>query len=246
MKRTIASLLLGSALAGFSQAPAAFETASVKPNAAHEVNGEGRPRASVNATPGYLAIQNSTLSQCIQWAYNVSAFQVAGPSWIDSERYDISARASGPAGKEQLRPMLQSLLLDRFHLALHRETRDVPGYALVVAKGGPRLRESATDGEPSMKPNRAIMTAERITMAWFAETLTNPLRSAVVDQTGLTGRYDFTIDISKYVNPGSSPEEMLDGLSECLQHELGLKVEARKLPLEVLVVDRAEKTPSGN
>jgi uncharacterized protein (TIGR03435 family) len=246
MARTIATFFLIAVCEGFGQTPPAFETASVKPNVAHEVNGEGRPRASVNATPGYLSVQNSTLSQLIQWAYNVQAFQVSGPSWIDSERYDVSAKAAGPASKEQLRLMLQTLLKERFQLALRRETKELPGYALVVAKGGPKLRESTTEGEPATKQNRAIMTAERVTMPWFAETLTNPLRSPVIDKTGLSGRYDFTIDISKYVTPSSTPDEMTAGLSECLQQELGLRVEARKLPLEMLVVEHAEKMPVGN
>jgi uncharacterized protein (TIGR03435 family) len=242
----IATLLLTTASNGLAQTPPTFETASVKLNVTHEVNGEGRPRASLNATPGYLTAQNSTLSQFIQWAYNVQVFQVSGPSWIDTERYDLSAKASGPAPKEQLRLMLQGLLQERFHLVLRRDTKDLPGYALVVAKGGPKLHESSSEGDPVMKPNRAIMTAERVTMAWFAETLTNPLRSPVVDKTGLSGRYDFTIDISKYATPSTPPEEMAGALAECLQQELGLRVEARKLPLEILLVERAERTPLVN
>jgi len=246
MTRTIATLIWIAAGASFAQTPSAFDSASVKPNVNHETNGEGRPRASVNATPGYLAIQNSTLSQCIQWAYNVQAFQVSGPSWIDSERFDIAAKASGAAPQDQLRLMLQTLLKERFKLEFHRESKELPGYALLVAKGGPKLHESLTDGDPVMKPNRNIMTGEHVTMSWFAGTLTNPLRSPVVDMTGLTGRYDFTIDISKYATPNTPPQEMPAALAECLQQELGLKVEARKLPLDVLVVDHAEKSPAAN
>jgi uncharacterized protein (TIGR03435 family) len=242
----IAALLLTAACDAGGQEPLAFETASVKLNVTHEVNGEGRPRASLNATPGYLSAQNSTLSQFIQWAYNVQAFQVSGPSWIDSERYDISAKAPGPAPKDQLRVMLRGLLQERFRLALRSETKDLSGYVLLVAKGGPKLHESSSEGDPVMKPNRTLMTAERVTMPWFAETLTNPLRSPVVDQTGLSGRYDFTIDISKYATPDTPPEEMTRALSECLQQELGLRVEARKLSLQVLVVERAERTPLVN
>jgi uncharacterized protein (TIGR03435 family) len=231
--------------AAFAQSPA-FDTASVKPNVTHESSTEGRPRSSVKATPGYLAVQNASLSQCIQWAYNVQAFQVSGPTWIDNERYDISAKSSGPAPEAQLRLMLQTLLGERFKLALHRETKDLPGYALIVAKGGPRLKESASEGESAMKPDRARMIAEHVTMPWFADVLTNPLHSPVVDKTGLTGHYDFTLDISKYATPGMSPEEMSSALAECLQQELGLRVEARKLPLEILVIDHAEKMPTGN
>jgi uncharacterized protein (TIGR03435 family) len=246
MTRTIAILLLTAACNGLAQAPPTFETATVKLNVTHEVNGEGRPRASLNATPGYLSAQNSTLSQFIQWAYNVQAFQVSGPSWIDTERYDISAKAADPAPKERLRLMLQGLLQERFHLMLRRDQKDLPGYALVVAKSGPKLRESATEGDPVMKPDRSVLTAQHATMPWFAEILTNPLRSPVADKTGLSGRYDFTIDMSKYVTPGMAPEEMAGALSECLQQELGLRVEARKLPLEIFIVEHAERTPQVN
>jgi uncharacterized protein (TIGR03435 family) len=246
MKHTIATFFLLASCVGFGQTPPAFETATVKPNVNHEVNGEGRPRGSINATPGYLAVQNSTLSQCLQWAYNLSAFQVAGPAWIESERYDIAARAAAAVGKEQLRLMLQRLLTERFKLEFHRENKELPGYALLAIKGGPKLRESVTEGEPAMKQNRALLTVERMTIRAFADTLTNPLHSPVVDMTGLTGRYDFTIDLSKYVTPSSTPDQMMDGLSECLRVELGLRVESRKLPLEVLVVDRASRMPEGN
>ena len=246
MRRTIAAFFLLAASRGFGQAPPAFETASVKPNITHEVNGEGRPRGYIKDSPGSLIVQNTTLSQCIQWAYNLPAYRVSGPSWLDTERFDIQAKGVGPAPKEQLRLMLQRLLKERFQLAFHRESKELPGYALVVAKGGPKLRESVSEGEPATKMNGPIVTHERVTMAWFAERLTNSQGGPVVDQTGLSGRYDFTFDMSKYVTPTSSPDEMRAGLSDCLREELGLKIEFRKLPLDVLVVDNAEKTPTVN
>jgi uncharacterized protein (TIGR03435 family) len=191
-------------------------------------------------------VRNATLSDCIQWAYNVQSFQVSGPGWIDSERYDISARAGNAATSTQLRPMLQTLLSERFRLVLRRETKEVSGYALVVAKSGPKMRESTSEGDPVVTPNRAIITTQRATMPWFATTLTNPLRAPVQDQTGLSGRYDFSIDVSKYVTPETGPEGMLNGLRDALEQELGLKVEARKLSLEMLVVESAEKVPVEN
>jgi uncharacterized protein (TIGR03435 family) len=242
MKSSMIALI---AVAAWAQGPV-FDAASVKVNVAHEVNGEGRARPSVNTTPGSLTIRNATLSECIQWAYSVQTFQVSGPGWIESERYDISAKAEGAAPAAQLRLMLQSLLAERFRLVLRRESKEMAGYALVVAKGGPKMRESTSEGEPVVTPNRAIMTTQRATMPWFATTLTNPLRAPVTDQTGLTGRYDFTIDVSKYVTPDTGPEGMVNGLRAALEQELGLKVEARKLLLEMLIVERAEKAPIGN
>jgi uncharacterized protein (TIGR03435 family) len=240
MTKTIAPLFLIAASAALGQTPA-FDVASVKATVNGEVNGEGRPRGSINATPGYFAGQNSTLSQYIQWAYNVPPYQISGPAWLDDDRFDISARAAGPAAREDLRLMLQALLAERFKLAIRRDRKELPGYALVVAKGGPKLHESTTEGEPMMKPNRAIMTTERMPMAQFAQILMQPVGSPVADMTGLTGRYDFTIDISKYVTPSSNPEEMKAGMLECLRQELGLTLEPRKLPLEILVVDHVEK-----
>jgi len=244
MTRILVTLFLIAACRSFGQTPPAFDAASVKPNVNHEVNNEGRPRASVSATPGSLRLQNSTLSECIQWAYNIQGYQVSGPGWIENERFDIAAKAADAAPSQQLRLMLQTLLNERFKLTFHRETRQLPGYALQVAKGGPKLHESTTEGEPTMKPNRAVMVTERMTMARFAEILMQPLHSPVADLTALKGRYDFTIDISKYVTPDTGPDGMIAGLTDCLREELGLRIEARKLPLEMLVIDHAEKTPS--
>jgi uncharacterized protein (TIGR03435 family) len=246
MTRITATIVLIAASRAFGQTPPAFEAASVKPNVNHQVNREGRPVGFINPSPGSLHVQNSTLSQCIQWAYNLSQYQVSGPSWMESERFDIDAKAAGPAPNQQLRLMLQTLLKDRFKLTFHRQSTELPGYALVVANGGSKLRESVAEGDPVMKMNGPIMTAERMSMARFAEIQTQPLRSPVVDMTGLNGRYDFTVDISKYVTPDTAPDDMIAALLTMVQQELGLRLDARKLPLDILVVDHAEKTPVEN
>src|ERR1700693_3137827 len=126
MIRTIAALVLIGAWGGYGQTPPAFEGASVKPNVGHQVNREGRPIAFIDPSPGSLRVQNSTLSQCIQWAYSVQEYQVSGPSWMGSERFDIIAKAAGPAPNEQLRLMLQTLLKERFKLTFHRESKQLP------------------------------------------------------------------------------------------------------------------------
>lgn len=246
MTRTITTLLLFAAGAAFCQTPPAFDAASVKPNVNHEANGEGRPRSSVSATPGNLLLRNSTLSDCIQWAYNVKGYQVTGPSWIEVERYDVVAKATGAAPEAQLRLILQTLLAERFKLTLHREAKELPGYVLLVAKGGHKLKESTSEGEPSMKPQRAAFTGERVSMEYLANLLMSPMRMPVRDQTGLAGRYDFTIDLGPYLQPNMTPEDMQAAMSEGLQQQLGLRLEARKLPMEILVVDHADKTPIEN
>lgn len=183
---------------------------------------------------------------CIQWAYSVSSYQVSGPSWIDSERYDISARAAGPAPEAQLRLMLRPLLSERFRLKFHRDTKTLQGYALLVAPNGPKLRESTSGGEPEMKMNRSIVVAQAMPMEQFVRLVMRSARGPVVDLTGLTERYDFTFDLAKYVTPDTPPDDMFAALCQALQQEFGLRVEARKLPLEVLVLDRAEKAPLEN
>jgi uncharacterized protein (TIGR03435 family) len=207
---------------------------------------EGRPQGSIKATPGFLVVQNSTLSVCLQWAYNVRPYQISGPSWIDSERYDISAKAAGPAPQPELRLMLRRLLSESFRMSFHRESKPLPGHALLVSPDGSKLHESSATGEPEMKMNGPMVVARAMTMEHFVGILMSSTHGPVVDQTGLTGRYDFSFDMSKYVTPDSPPEDMPAALAKVLQQELGLRIEARKLPLEVLVVDHAEKTPSEN
>jgi len=228
------------------QTPPAFDAASVKPNVEHQANGEGHPIAFINPSPGSLRVQNSTLKECIQWAYNVQESQVSGPSWMESERFDIVAKSAGEAPIEQLRLMLQTLLRERFKLALHRERKELPGYALLVDKGGPKLHETAAEGDPVMKMNGPMMTAQRMSMSRFVEILNQQLRNPVVNLTGLNGRYDFAVDISKYVTPDMAPADMNAAFFVLVRQELGLRIEARKLPLDVLVVDHAEKTPVEN
>jgi uncharacterized protein (TIGR03435 family) len=245
MKPTGLALFVIAAGTAFAADAPSFESASVKP-AVNGTTREGRPQGSIKATPGYVVVSNSTLSECIQWAYSLSSYQVSGPSWIDSERYDISARAASPAPEAQLRLMLRPLLSERFRLEFHRETKTLPGYALLVAQGGPKLRESTAGGEPDMKMNRSIVVAQAMPMEHFVTLLMRSGRGPVVDLTGLVGRYDFTFDLAKYVTPDTPPDDMFTALCQALQQELGLRVEARKLTLEVLVLDHAEKAPLEN
>src|SRR5580704_333919 len=114
MIRTSAVLVLILAGGGFGQTAPAFEAAFVKPNIEHQADGEGHPIAFIKPSPGSLRVQNSTLKECVQWAYNVPGAQVSGPSWIGSERFDIVARSGSSAPIEQLRLMLQALLKERF------------------------------------------------------------------------------------------------------------------------------------
>jgi len=250
--RAVAISFLLSAVCAFSQAR--FDVASVKPS---RWSGEGRNRESTSANPGTLIMHNVTLRSALQWAYGVQEYQITGPAWIDDERYDISAKAAEPVGVEQLRSMLQSLLADRFKMAAHRAKKELPVYALVVAKAGPKLTAGNPDGTSLVQPNGMSLTARDTSMSEVAEFLTRGAVRAlnlppVIDMTGLKGRYNFAIDATSFLQSlgggKGAPDSaaIITGVQEILQDQLGLKAELRKAPTDVLVVDRAEKLPTEN
>src|SRR5580693_5387390 len=103
-----------------------FEVASIKPSQAANMDREGNRREDVDTAPGRLTMRNVSLSSCIRWAYGVHWSQVSGPDWLGTERFDIAAKAAGPASEDQLKVMLQTLLGDRFKLTLHRDSKVVP------------------------------------------------------------------------------------------------------------------------
>lgn len=244
----IAGLTIGGGLTLLGQPAASFEVASVKVNSGV---GEGHGRETINPSPGGVTMINVHLKSAVQWAYHVQAVQILGPGWLDSDRYDIVAKAAAEAPTEQLRAMMQTLLAERFKLALHRETRDMPAYVFTVAKGGHRLKESQSEGDMEMKPNGGGMSASfsRATLAQLSELASSPLQGVVVDQTGLKGRYDFTLDLSSYLGRDFKPmgvEDVINLLIQAVGEQLGIKIEQKKVPAEVLVVDHAEKVPVQN
>jgi uncharacterized protein (TIGR03435 family) len=196
-------------------------------------------------------MRNIRLRSALKWAYHVQTDQVSGPGWLDLERYLILAKTARPVPEAQVRLMLQRLLADRFQLRLHRETREMTVFVLTVDKGGPKFRPSTEPGEGGVRyAIKYKANAERATLAQFADSLTNPLRGVVLDETGLTGRYTFTLDLDGYEDaykPSPMPLEDVPALTaRGLRDELGLKVESRKREVAVIVVDHAEKTPKEN
>ncbi len=158
--------------------------------------------------------------------------------------------------------MLRTLLLDRFKLAVHRETKALPGCALVVAKTGAKLRESAieegSDEKPLFTGRRGDLTAERVTITQLAETLSRTLSSPVLDMTGIKGVFELHLRWTPDENPlmkkpaesgeALAPTEGADAptIFTALQEQLGLKLEVRKIPVEILVIDHVERAPSEN
>jgi uncharacterized protein (TIGR03435 family) len=232
-----------------AQIPPAFETASIQLSRSQDNS------SSYDTHPGQITIRNKTLKDCIRLAYDVKVAQLSGgPKWVDSDRFDIEAKAARPVGDPQLMVMLQTLLKERFKLDVHRETKMFPGYAITVLKSGLKIREVEPEaGHVNLR--RGSMAAQGTSMTKLAQTLSDLLGVPVLDATGVAGVFDFRMDWTPETNrPGLSTEdpepsalpEMPAGpsLFAAIQEQLGLKLEARKAPLEALVIDRAEKPKS--
>jgi uncharacterized protein (TIGR03435 family) len=235
-----------------AQAPGPqFDVASVK------LFKEGsRPEnRKITAAHGSLMMEQQTLSDCITWAYNLTAAsQITGPEWLNSEKYDIAAKADESATQDQLRVMLQSLLAERFKLTIRHTTEQRPLYVLVVGRGGPKLRE--VQQEPvrgfHVDQDGSVLSYHMVTnMARLAEVLPSFLDHPLLDKTGLKGVYDFTLRVE--VDPQfRMPERgqvfhgfgMTPGIFGAVE-ALGLKLASEKGPVDVLVVDHVER-PSSN
>jgi len=228
-----------------------FEVASIKPS---EPGGHG---IQVMMAPGgRITAKNVTMKFLIQQAYSVRDFQIIGaPSWAGNDRYDINAKADGDENiaPEQLRVMMQGLLADRFQLAFHKETKELPVYALVVGKGGSKLKEGAAGMGPQIRMGRGLINGQGMGMDMLSTQLSNILGRSVIDKTGLTGAYEIKLEFTPeggggmVQRDGAEPAPPADGptIFTALQEQLGLKLESSKGPVTILVIDKAEK-PSEN
>ena len=247
-------MVLAGPAAAQSPAPAGFEVASVKAFA--EAPGV---RMGIDTTPGTLTMRGTNLTTMVAWAYNIGRPQVTGPDWVRSQRYEVQAKAGRAATEDEMRPMLCALLEERFRLAVHRETRSMEVLALVLPKGGVhKMTPSKATGPPQERndPVRGNIL-EGVTMAQLAVELSGEIETPVVDMTGLAGRWDFTFDVRKYVmalrdrlmgegKPMNEADAKVMIVQEAMAGELGLKVEFKKAPVEVIVIDRAERIPAAN
>ncbi len=217
------------AAAAFGQTSPAFEVASIK--LSMEPPGAG---SEIATDTGRIAARNVTLKRCIRGAYDIPEAQVfGGPKWVDEERYNIDAKAAGPAGGTELMAMLAQLLTERFKLVFHRETRPMPGYAIVVGKKGLFAKASGTNGPSISNSSRHNIEGGNCSMSCLATKLAEVLHTPVTDATGVDGRFDFKLEWT--------PDDLQTGVGPALEEQLGLKLEARKIPTEVNVIDRAAK-----
>ena len=228
--------------AGMALRAQEFEVASIRPTPA----GTNCGTSFDLYEGGRLRIINEPVKLLIRVAFQIQNAQIiGGPSWLDTDRYDIEAK-TGRAEKikpGELNPLIRSLLTERFHLKFHKDTRELTVFALVVAKDRPRLKTAEGEGSAmnttggSGKESR--LSATGASMALLAGYVGNRLGRIVVDKTGLNGSYDFTLNWAQEDNP-SAPS-----LVTALREQLGLRLESQKSPMEVVVIDGIER-PSEN
>jgi uncharacterized protein (TIGR03435 family) len=214
----------------------------------------------MNRSGNRFTTSNTSLEMLILWAYDIRKDRLFGkPKWLDSIKFDVVANApAGPANTTpvigQMRLMMQSLLAARFNLAAHRETKDLPLYDLVVAKTGPKVELTEAVAGPVSARNpfsmtgRGVLSGTRVSADMLAKVLSEQLGHAVEDRTGLKGVFDFTLQWAPDTDTqfdGAGPPTGAS-IFTAIQEQLGLKLEPRKGPVEVLVIDRVDNTPTGN
>jgi uncharacterized protein (TIGR03435 family) len=238
-----------------ADAPMTFEVATIKPS---DPNAQGK---LFTMRGREVLTINTTLSDLMTMSYDLHQRQIiGGPTWMTSDKYDVTGRpqAEGAPSLVQMRALIRSLLESRFKLAIHREKRDLPAYALTVGSSGHKLTSNATspNGPPGLLfKGLGVLPAVNATMGEFAGVMqTAVLDRPVVDRTGLQGRFDFTLswtaDESQFrsmgVNvPPPAADAKLPGLFTAIQEQLGLRLESVTAPVEVIVIDRVER-PSDN
>ncbi len=236
-------------LAQSTGADPAFEVASVKPGDP-SFNG-----SRTSSRPGSVILENVTLRACIMGAYNVRDYQISsGPDWINSERYTINAKTDEETAKleggprlQRVQGMLRTLLAERFQLVIHRETKTEPGYALVLAKTGLKMKEMENQGGTSSSMGPGKWTASRIAMEMVAVQLSSIIGRPVIDHTGVKGVFELKLQWIPDDNPkpGDDPQSLDKpagpSLFTALQEQLGLKLEGDKVPVEHIIIDHAER-----
>jgi uncharacterized protein (TIGR03435 family) len=256
---------------GQAQSPAPdakFDVASIKPN------NSGANTIRIRIAPGgRLTAANAPLRLLIASAYQMRPFLLSGgPPWLNSAKYDIEAKGPLKPGipvNEQISQMLQNLLADRFQLKVHRESRERPLYVLLIDNNGPKLKRASDDpcfdptsgmappaqspGQPLLRVcggvngDRGRMLGTKVTMKHLALVLSNTLDRTVLDKTGLDGTYDFNLKWTPdELEAGALPPENSEpSIFTAVREQLGLRIESQRGPVEILVIDHAEK-PSEN
>jgi len=221
-----------------AQAPPAFEVATVRPTAG-PIPGVPAMFGQQQTTPDTLNVRHTALIEFIRRSFSIVDQQLTGaPDWIRDERFDIVAKAAKPATDAELWSMVRPLLEERFKLKYHHESREASGLAMVVAKNGPKLKKSE-GGSNNISAAGGVITGRNVTMARLAGLLSSVMRRPVIDATGLDGTYDFLLDPKPYAAGG--PLDLPSLIITAIPEELGLRLESRKLEMQVMVIDHIER-----
>jgi uncharacterized protein (TIGR03435 family) len=264
-----AGLVLLTAGVGFGQTPAAapsFEVASVKPA---PPQAPGKLMVQMGGDPGMVDYRNVSLKSVIERAYEMKEYQVSGPEWLDSALFDVVAKIPPNTPAAQVPLMLQNLLAERFKLTAHREQKVMPVYAMVVGKNGPKLKPVEGEGGGRMRMSigpRGRQMSGPTTMSGLADRLSQMLDRPVVDLTELKGTYDIDLEWVPDEREGGGILAKMKAMAEAasvdpkgdplgpnglslfgaLQEKLGLRMEARKSPVDIVVVESAQQVPTEN
>jgi uncharacterized protein (TIGR03435 family) len=234
----------------------AFEVASVKPHIFPKGTfGFSSGAANVKISGNRVTATLANIQGLLIYAYGVKDYQIIGVTKADapwSDFYDIAATTPGDdtPSEDQVRQMVQGLLAERFQLTLHRETKVLPVYDLIVGKNGSKLKESARDTKSGISVaqgavSRMVFSNEPISELVRLLNL-SAIDRPVLDKTGLTGSYDFTLEFSRGGSNGDAADPDGTSIFTAVQEQLGLKLDRAKEPTEVLVIDHVESRPSAN
>ncbi|HEY1497510.1 MAG TPA: TIGR03435 family protein [Candidatus Solibacter sp.] len=256
-------------LMAYAEGALVFEVASVKPAAPQA---PGRFQISMGGDPGRINYTFVSLKNLIERAYSVKSYQVTGPDWMDSERFDVTAKLPDGAKQSDVPVMLQALLAERFKLTIHREQKSMPVYAIVVGKSGVKMPK--VEGEALAAPGAGAIRmqmgmkgrqlAGKVTIDSLAGMLSRMLDRPVIDATELKDTYDMNLEWTPDDREGGmmggikmmasdhapasegSESSSAPSLFAAVQEQLGLKLDPRKGQVDVVVVDSVEKAPTQN
>jgi bla regulator protein BlaR1 len=228
-----------------STAKPIIQVVSIKRN----TSGEGNSMFTMPLGEKFTAT-NVRARMLIAMAYDLKPHQLSGaPDWLESEKYDIQAKTGAPADRDQMKLTMQALLADRFKLAIHLDPKEMPIYALVASKGATKLRPAAGDGESKSQFRIGIgvglLNLHGASMAQLADALSRVVGRDVIDKTGIAGTFDVELDWTPDERRDRMPEDAGPSLFTAIQEQLGLKLEAQKGPVDIVVIDHVEK-PSQN
>ena len=242
---TLANLILLACCAAFGQTapvvpPPEFEVATIRPS---RTAGGFSYNFGMRFDPAQVSMTNMSVENLILYAFNVKPAQVSGPDWMGREFYYITAKMPAGATQAQIPAMLQTLLAQRLRLKAHRESKVMPAYALVVANAGLKMLPSQAGQQPHTSVRSGHLEAQASMLVDLAALLSESADRPVVDETGMPGNFDFTLD---WAEDEEHETAGLPSLRVALEEKLGLKLKPCNRTIEKLIIDSAEKKPSEN